>query len=446
MNRVRKILRRKNKVLFVVDDGTGIRGVIADHSGVRTDHHFPVGTSLKKVLEFGRKQNASCVLCLQTADVRELEVKLSADLDEEERRSAIEYAAASDLGDHSGERRISYMDGMFHDFRSGILVSYFDAEEILAADELAKSMKMAFLGITNFKQFLLAQHFSHPEHHEDAFLFLQGNHGIAAIPDRNKLLIRNLPFGIPEAGMEGDWKERVQRRLNTIFRNKRVAFYSSVKDESLCAMLQEISGAALIEPVDWEEAIGAGAVFFLNQGFELSHTALPPPKAKDPKAVGTWFGFIFLIVTLLSLGFLIGRNHYTKYVIEQEMAKNKEIAETIKTEEDALKGLEKQLAEQQQIFTVLKQQQRVSKDYLLVLNLLSRYPLKYTRITAITEKNTGIHIEGESVWQPDLSSFFKHFEQELSKYHLTLFSDGLTKEKDEKILFRSHITGAGGKR
>lgn len=438
------LLKKKQKTLIIADDGLGIWGIIADQTGVCTDHYFPSRTELKMILEFGKEQYADNVLYLQTADVRDVEVKLGADLSHDERKSAIEYAAASQMGDHSGSQRISYMDGMFHDFRSGILASYFDTEEIVNIDKLAKSMKMKFLGITNFKQLFLAHHFSDSDYHGDAFLFLLGSHGIAAIPERNKLLIRNLPFGIPESGNEEEWKERIQRRLNTIFRNRRVCLYTPDPNLSLCSVLHEISEARMVEPMNWEESVAKGAIFYLQSGHHLIYPALPPPKEKDPKSSGTYIGLFFFLATLLSLGFLTGRNYYTKYVLQRDIEAGQKLIDTVKKEKDTLKNLEQKLVEQQEVFSVLKQKQRVSKNYLLVMNLLARYPLQYSRITAIEEKANGIFIEGESVWQPDLSQFFTHFERELSKYNLTLFSDGLSKEKDEKIIFRSHIAPSGG--
>lgn len=443
MNILRKLFDKKNKTLIIAAEDDNFRGIVAESSGICTEHYFKSGTDLKKIMEFGKQQKASQVLLLETADVRELELKLGSDLSEEERRSAIAYAAASSLGDHSGTSRISYMDGMFHDFRSGILVSYFDTEEIISAAKIAKSMKMKFLGITNFKQLLLSLHFSEIEHHGDAFLFLLGSHGVAAVPERNRLVIRNLPFGIPEKGAETEWLERVQRRLNTVFCNKRVCLYSPEADAEFSSMLQNACEAEIIEQMKWDEAVADGALFFLKSGHKLIHPALPPPKEKDPKASGTYLGLFFIAATLLSLGFLAARNAFTEYIFNRDIEAAQKLIDTVKQEKDTLKNLEKELLGQQEVFSVLKQKERVSKNYLLVLNLLSRYPLQYSRITSISEKNNGIHIEGESIYQVDLSRFFAHFENELSKYDLTLFSDGLSKEKDGRIIFRSHIAEAG---
>lgn len=441
-----RLLQKKRKTLIIADDGGGFWGVIADSSGISTDHRFPANTDLKKILEFGKEQKAYFVLYLQSADVRELEVKLGRDLSSDERRTAIEYAAASSENDRDGSLRISYMDGMFHDFRSGILASYFDTENLLSIADAVKSMKMKFLGITNFKQLLLAQHFSDPEHHGDAFLFMLGNQGVAAIPERNRLLVRNLPFGLPGPGNEEEWKERAQRRLNGIFRHKNVCFYTPEPAEHCCSILQEVSEADSVEPMDWAESLVCSTVFFLAGGHRLIHPALPPPGEKDPKAAGTFCGIFFLAATLLALGFLAGRNMVTGYILERDIASAQKLIDTVKQEKDALAGLEKELAGEVELFSVMQQKQRVSRNTLRVMNLLARYPLQYSRITAIEERANGIFLEGESVWQPDLSGFFTHFEGELSKYQLTLFSDGLSKEKDGRIRFRSHIAPAGGVR
>ena len=83
------------------------------------------------------------------------------------------------------------------------------------------------------------------------------------------------------------------------------------------------------------------------------------------------------------------------------------------------------------------------------MNLLARTPVqlkKYNRITSIEELANGIYFSGESIWQPDLSNFFTLIERELSKYSLTLISDGLSKEENGRIIFRAHVSaGTGGK-
>lgn len=136
----------------------------------------------------------------------------------------------------------------------------------------------------------------------------------------------------------------------------------------------------------------------------------------------------------------------TKHILEKEIEKEKGVIDMVKRERDSLASLEKQLLNQQNIYFVMKRKHRVSPDFLLVVNLLGRYSLQYSRITSVTEKSTGIYMEGESVWQPDLSSFFTHFEGELSKYKLSLFSDGLSKDKDGRIIFRSHVAPSGSRK
>ncbi len=437
------LFRKRNKTLIVADEGAGLRGIVVDGAAIGTDNRFAADTALKTILDFGKKQGADSVLFLRASDVREIEVRLGPGLDAEERHSAIEYAAASNLGDHSGNQRVSYLDGTLHDFRSGILISHFDAGEILDAAKTVREAKMKFLGITNFKQLLMAAHFSDSDHHGNAFLFLLENHGFVAIPERRRLAVRNLPFGVPDKAGKEEWEQKIERRLFAL-KCKSISLYSPEATPELSGEIRRIIEAESVEIENWEEALNTAAVFYFNGGKKLIHPALPPPKPKDPRAPGTVIGLAMFGATLLAMAFLMVRNVCVAGVLKKEIARNEEIAARVKREKSALEKLQKELTSEQELFQIMKRKRRVSKNYLLIVNLLERYPLQYTRITSIEERAGGVYLEGESVWQPDLSKFLAHFQSELNKYRLTLFSDGLSKKKDGGIIFRSHIS-AGGK-
>lgn len=435
-------IKARGRYLIVGDEGTALIGIVADGRQVHASNRFTPGSTVENILEFGRKQGAKQALWLKIADVREIEVKLGNDVDADERRSAIEYAAASHAGAQPGFERVAFLEGKLHDFRSGVLVSQFDAAEVLEAARLSAAYKMKFLGVSNFKQLLLAEHFSNEENHNESFLCLLGSHGFAATPERNRLTVRSLPFGIPvEAGRE-DWKQKLQRRLAGL-KHRNVTLYAPGADPVLAEEIREATGAESVTPADWKDALERAAVFFGDAGRRLISPAIPPPKPKDPKAAGTFIGLALLGSVAFAMLYLWGQNYMGIRTLERRLAENKKIEDTVKAEEAKLKKIQDDITAAQEINRLFVRKKHISREYMLVMNLLSRYPLEYTRINRIEERNTGITIGGETVWQPDLSRFFSHFENELSKRDLTLFSDGLKNLDGGRIEFQSHVARTG---
>lgn len=432
--------RGGGKAVIVADDGAGLTGIVADSKQVYATNRFPAAATVETVLDFGRKQGAAQALFLRVSDVRELEVKLGPGLDPEERRSAIEYAAEPRSGETEEATRISYLEGVLFDFRSGVLVSPFDAGEVAGHAKLAAARKLKFLGMTNFKLLLMAEHFSVPDRRGEVFLFLLGGHGFAAIPEKNRLTVRNLPCGLPEGeGEAEEYFQKLRRRLAAL-KNREVRLYSPGASPELAAKLGETLETKSIEVEPWENALGAAASFYLRQGRKLIVAAFPPPKPKDPKAPGTVIGLVLIGATAAAMLFLGVRNHITLFRLEQRLTENQAVEKKVKEEEAKLKKLQDELAAAQELNRMFVEKQHVSKNFLTVLNLLGRYKLEYTKIASIEEQNRGVHISGETVWQPDLSRFFSHFEGELAKRGLALFSDGITDRKDNRIEFRAHIS------
>ncbi len=434
-----KLFKKRSKTLVVAEDGVGIWGIVVNGNGTCAENCFSLDTPLKTILEFGKKQKVKEVLFLRISDVQEIDVKLGPDLDAEERHSAIEYAAAGNMGDTSGRQRVSYMDGMLHDFRSGILVSYFDLEDIANLAKIVKEEKLKFLGVTNFKQLFMSEHFFNIEHHDECFLFLLGSHGFMAIPDRNKLIVRNLPLGVPRSGDDAEWRERMQRRL-IVLKYKRVTLYSPSSSPELCAAIKDMTEANSVTCHDWKTGLIDGSEFFIKHGIELIKPALLPPKPKDPKAPGTVIGLTLIGMVVFAMGFLLIQNYTVYRKLDERYHYYKKIEKQVKDAEAEIKELDEELSSEQQIHQMLSKKERLSRRFLLIFNLLGRYPLKYTRINKIEESTNGILIDGETAWHPDLSRFFIHFEKELRRYNLALFSDGLTKEKNGQIIFHSRIS------
>lgn len=361
--------RGGGKAVIVADDGAGLTGIVADSRQVYATNRFPAAATAETVLDFGRKQGASQALFLRVADVRELEVKLGSGLDAEERRSAIEYAAESHSVEGEGAARISYMEEVLHDLRSGVLVSPFDGGEVAGQAKLAAARKLKFLGLSNFKLLLAAEHFSDAARRQEAFLFLLGGHGFAAIPEKNRLTVRNLPFGLPEPeGDEEEYLQKLRRRLSAL-KSREVRLYSPDASPELAEKLAGALEAKHLEIEPWENALGAASSFFLRQGRKQIVTALPPPKPKDPKASGTVIGLVLFGATAAAMLFLGVRNHITLLRLEHRLEQTQAVEKKVKEEEAKLKKLQDELAAAQELNRMFVQKQHVSREFLTVLNL-----------------------------------------------------------------------------
>ncbi|MFA6814756.1 MAG: hypothetical protein WCS73_00480 [Lentisphaeria bacterium] len=437
--------KSKKRVLIVAEEESGTRAIVIEKEKIILDHLFKSGTARKTVLEFGQKQGTREALFLSNSEIRELEVKLGAELDPEDRQSAIEYAAEASLGEHSGDLRISYMDDRLYSFRGGVVTSFFDMEEVQGATADSALAKQKFLGITSVQQFLISEYFSNSDSvdEKDAFLLFIGDHGILATQHRNKISMRNLPFGLPASeNEEDDWAEKAQRRL-VLLKHKDVTLYAPRFSKNFCEKLQKISEAGSVVQENWQTAVQNAALFFFRDHRVLIHPALLRPKARDPKLPGTIIGLGMFVTVLCSMILLIVQNTINQKRLEDKFECNQSIEKKVKQEDEKLKKLKIKLSAEKDIYQMLYNGQRVSKRGLLVVNLLERYRLQYTRINAISEEKDGVFISGETVWQPDLSTFFAHFSHELEKRKLALFSDGLNKEKDGRITFHIHVEGTG---
>ena len=427
------------KTLVIADEGARLRGVVADSRQLHTATVFPAATPLENILEFGRKQGAGRLLFLTFADIRELEVKLTSALDADERLSAVEYAADLNSDPEQGER-LAFMEKLPGHFSTGVLAATFPTTDIVEQKSLAGTKKLKYSGMIGLQMLMLASHLSSGESNGEAFLLLLGDSGFAAIPHHRQLLLRNLPFGTPPANKEEalEWEARLHRRLSGL-KNRRVRLYSPGADGEFAARLKDIVGAESVEIAPWEEAVAAAIVLWLGRGDQLIIPALPAAKPKDPKASGTFIGLTIFGVAAFSMLYLGGHTFITLRAVQGDLSVKQAIEKQIKDEEAKLKKLEGELAAAREINRLLAHDEHVSANMLLVLNLLSRYKLEYTKITAIEERTTGIHISGETVWQPDLSRFFSHLEGELAERNLALFSDGISHRGDNKIEFRAHI-------
>lgn len=436
------ILERSRMTLIVSDMGNSLTWFVVDRAAVIARSVVPSHTEIRQILAEGKKHGAKAVLFLHFAEIRELEVKLDANMDEEDRHAAVEFAAErSDT--EPGTHRFSYLAGSFGDCRTGVLLSRVAVDDVAGAMAKTQHEHMKFLGIANFKQLLLFRHFSDRELKNDVFLFLAENQGALAYPDHDRIVFRSLPFGIPGEDENEEWAQKAERRL-TALKGKSVRLYSPDASEELCERIRTMTNAVSFQPEPWDEALNESAIAFLKSGNSMIVPALPPPKPKDPNHPGTVIALLMIAATVISFLYLTTRNESLKTRYKSELAKNSGISARISSEQAKLMQLEQDLSNEQELFRMMLDKQRVSADYLLVVNLLERYSLQYTRITSIEEYRDGISITGESTWQPDLSRFLSHFEGELSRNKFSFHPDELSKDQDGRITFRAHIT-AGGK-
>lgn len=424
--------------LMVIDCQTNILAVVVSNNTIFVTQNFDSDVEVASIVQFGKKNGATGVVFMQLSDIRELDIKLSSDLDESERQSAIEYAAESAIGDDS--LRVTYLDKVSNAFKNGIFASWVDTDEIKVFDKLAKANKLKFYGISNLRLAMLAQHFSNSENRHNVLLSLSEKQGFMAIPEQNKLIVRNLSFGTPDFDNIEDWRLKAERRLG-LLKGRRVTICSSNPTKEGLEEIKNIANPSAITEAEWSEVLSNTALFAFSGGKNSIKPAQLPPKAKDPKAAGTVIALIMLGMVTLSMGILLGKNIYTKIVLEQRLEEYTKIASSVSAEQSKLKSLESELALERELLQLFKSKHRVSKTFMAVANLLRRYPLQYSRITMIEERSTGIHIAGETLWQPDLSKFLSHFEEELKQYDLRLFPDGLSNDADGKIKFQAHITG-----
>ncbi len=440
--------KRKRKTLIITDDGQQLRCIIAVPNRIISSG-APKENDLDSAIAFGKKRKCKSVMLIKTGDVRELDVKPGHDLDEEERKNTIEYAAANNTGDRSGSQKISYLDGMKHDLKSGILISYFDTEKLLETAQKINSAKMEFKGVVNYKQLLMAHHFAEPAKHNDVFLFLIGNHGFAAIPSMNKLQIKNLPFGVPSGENDEEYFAKAERRLSMLPAGKKITLYSPDASKELCSKLQSISNAASVSMTDFNQELEKSILLTLDNKKTSLHPALPPIDPQESKKSGTFIGLLLIAATVASLLYIQHRNDAEINSLKEKIRTNEEKTFMLNSEKNTLEKLENVLKYEQELYQVMIVKEKVSKDFIIFMNLLARTPVqlkKYNRITSIEELANGIYFSGESIWQPDLSNFFTLIERELSKYSLTLISDGLSKEENGRIIFRAHVSaGTGGK-
>ncbi len=436
------ILNHGRKTLVITNSGKSAIWIVADRVSVSAQGELPRYSDINVMLSAGKKHGAKDILILRSVEIRELDVKLDPNMDEEDRRSAIEFAAERGDGEQAGTQRFSWLAGTPGGYRCGVLLSRFDADAVMNETERARKGKLSFLGFVNLKHLLLYYHFSKREYHGSVFLFLAENQGGLAYIEQDRIIFRTLPFGSPEPDDNGEWVQKAERRL-TVLKGRDVRLYSPEAMPELCEQIRSLTNAASVQDADWEDSLNRSVILFLSSGRKMISPALPPPKPKDPNYPGTVIAFLMIGATVLSFLYLTVRNQTVIAQYRNDLKENREAGARIKSEQNKLNQLEQEFGREQELSRLLKEKQRVSANFLLIVNLLERYSLQYTRITSIEEFRDGISISGESTWQPDLSRFLSHFEGELSRNKLSFYPDGLSKEKDGRILFRAHITSGG---
>lgn len=429
-----------SKSLLLIYGGERIIAQICDTQTIYGNTTFPLKKDLNEILADAKAHGCNKVYIFKFAEIREIDVKLGGTLDSEERYAAIEYAARSHFGEQAQSLRINCLDGMFHDFHSGVLISTFENDEVNFFATAAERNNLQFKGIISIQQLLLASHYLNLETHDSAILNLFEKNGFVATYDKHKLLVRNLPFGTPPDGIfDTEYEEKIARRL-ALLKHKDTILYAMHEQKAMADfMISPTLDVNTVRFIPIEDTLANAALSFLQKGHNIIHAAQRPSRIKDPKATGTFIALLMMGMTLLSMIFLSVQNHLTIQKINDRIAVNDALEKKVKLEEGKLKKIEDATLSEQTIHSILNQTERISKNIILVINLLERYNLRYTKIKKIIEDTRGITLEGETLWQPDLSNFFAHFSQELEKYHLLLFSEGLTLDKNGQMSFKASI-------
>ena len=445
-------MSRKNakngKLLLVTDDGENLRADLADGGGLRPLEGL--GSALDAVLNVGRKAGAAAVLFLRLPETPESEVRLESGMDAAAQKLAVENAALLAAGGENpapGAARFSWLAALPTDARAAdggtrmdAQVTQFPGAVVDMLADAAKSAGLGFAGVANLKHWLLAGHFA-ADGQENAFLFLHQNHGLLAARTDGRLMARYLPFGRPAAGEENEWRERARRRL-TFLRGRRVSLYAADAG-ALPELVAAAAEAAGVDAGAWDGNAHrrAAAAFLTARADDAPEFLVPaqvPPVERDAGAKGTLIGILLMVLAAAWVAGQGIRNTRTIKKITGGLAAAREDDRKVREAQTRHAAAVKDERQARTIYRLYTQRERLSPQFMTALNLLSRYRMLFSRVTDIREQADGFYFSGETVWQPDLSRFFTHFERVLDGKGMTLVSDNLEKKEERRLIFRAH--------
>ncbi|MDD5598126.1 MAG: hypothetical protein PHV82_09285 [Victivallaceae bacterium] len=431
---------KRDLLLFKTDTKT--YAVLRSSKGILARNDFIADTPTVDLLSWGKNQDASTVRIMELSDLYDLAVNWEDTLEFEENVEAVNYELSSLSGKNAVDIRPSVIRGNSIDnCKHGFICSGFDLKDIKDTVQVCVARKLFFQGKGSIQQLLLIHHFSNPELQNEVMLFFTRNGTCAAFLEQGKIVIRNMPFGLPDEHGQKQWETRAERRLNG-FTGHKICLYLEQAPEGFKEKLENIIASKVDVRILDEifPELSSIAVTGNVDKLEILSLAGTPPRVKDPREVGTMICILLIGSTIILLLFQYLALKITKNTLEGTLKHKKDIQHTIKSHEGQIAKSGEQLQKFRQLFSMVKNRQHIDPDFIKVINLLGRYKLKYTKINRIQELDNGIAISGETYWQPDLSRFFAHFEKQLAACDLNLMPEGLEKVDNMRLAFKCKIS------
>ncbi|QSH41211.1 hypothetical protein P0136_09220 [Lentisphaerota bacterium ZTH] len=432
-----KFAGKKGDRLAVVFCG-GQRHTAVAAGKIRTfDDEKALGASLK----WSRENNCNQVVLVHNSDIYELKLANdnNNDIEDMNRAAALELAEIRGNGVEKCRAAMFFADSV-GTYRHNVLAAGFSQVLLKEYNRQCKRQRLKYCGSVAFRQVLLNFHFDIPENQGSALLLLDDDNSFCAYIENRELKTRNIPVAVP-VHFDEQWLNRFERRL-AVLKGKKITFYASKSAEPAAEHLKKIITPESLSIVKIDEILVQLADVLGKKSAgkgRSSIPALPPPREKDPREAGTVVCLILIFGSLTVLLFQYMQLSIAFNSLNKSISSKTSIKKTLDSHQTQLEELKKKLKKVHDLCKHLDGSNRVDKNYLVVLNLLSRYPLKYSRITSVTQQNNGIIICGETHWQPDLSRFLSHFEQELSERSLSLASEGLTKSSTGMLTYKCRI-------
>jgi hypothetical protein len=426
------IIQTENKMFGIISNGQNI--------GVKTE--FEANCDLTTVLNWGKDHTASKVRLLTEVEIHEISSALPEDAEHEEIQAAAAFDIASLTGANANTIRTSLIEantltGISHK----LLGAGIPAALINNFEQKSKSCHIKSEGCGSLQQVLCLYHFCVKTYSDDVLLYFSSQSSFAIVPGGKNIYIKNMPFGVEKSVIQDElWQERLQRRLGKL-NGKKIRIYTNEEIPGLEDIIKQAFSPEEICTLSIENIL-ADLVKIVagNQKEQNFNLAKPPPKEKDPRSTGTVICLLLIGATFVALMFQFLQLRITFSTLNKTIEHKSNIQSRKKLYDSQIDSFKEKARKLQVLCDMVENKRHVDPGFLQVLNLLGRYRLKYTKINFLQQRANGILIVGETCYQPDLSKFLTHFEQELASRKLTLFSEGLRKNADGKLTFKCRVS------
>lgn len=381
------------------------------------------------------------LLWLRQSDMLALSVTLPANADDTEASQAILFEAASLSNRLPEDCATSYIrrDTLPGGNREE-LAAIFDLQELQETQETCRKSKIKFGGFATLQQLLLLHHFTEQLSKNAILLYFGEDSAFLAQLNGQDISIRNLSFGIHGSVNSAQWAQRAQRRL-AMLEGQTVVLYVERKNEAFYQLINDLFKPEKLMMQSFEEIMPLLGQF----AYHLLHPALPPPKKEDPRAPVTRLAILAVLVFSLYTGVETWQLQQRIGGLETTNKEQQEIKNRLSSAAAQVKRDEEQLAKLKSDREMLRNVEHFNREFLVPFNLLSRYSLRYTRITEITQNGMELIVAGETVRQSDLMKFERHFTKQLTNYGFKFTSDGLKKPDNKKAELTFRYTIKGGR-